>query len=99
MANSSREGEFVVDDDSVELFSMAVTGGQAFSPLQFKPIGLPEIPFSGIAHETFQGNEEFVKGKCVRVYITSYQTLNDAEPPVVIGNVHDAEECVLFKVL
>lgn len=97
VANANQDGEIIENSSVVLPFSQWDTGFQRLSRTQFKTYPIPKSPFSGIGHEVFQGNEAYAKGKCVRVYITSYQTLNGSNPPLVTGNVNNAHECVVFK--
>jgi hypothetical protein len=66
-----------------------------FTTYQFKPSGTSP---SGIMHETFQDNSElYVNGKCVKVYITSWQVLD--EEGNVVENVNEPNEdsCIVFR--
>lgn len=107
IVNANREGRFIAPSGSSISLSNVSTGGQHFTPYQFKPYTIMRkqygvkypvaTPYSGIGHEVFQGNVDAAKGKCVKVMITHYQTLTSAHPPTVSGNVNDAHDCVVFR--
>lgn len=107
IVNANREGRFIAPSGASIPLSKSATGGQHFTPYQFKPYTIMRkqygvkypvaTPYSGIGHEVFQGNAHAAKGKCVKVMITHYQTLTSAHPPTVSGNVNDAYDCVVFR--
>ena len=98
VANSNLEGELVTPSGSFVPFSEYETGAdQRLSRSQFKTYAIAGTPHSGVGHETFQGNADVVKDKCVRVRVSSYQTLDTSMPGRVSGNVNGADECVVFR--
>lgn len=80
--------------------AMPVTefGTQRFTPTVFKPFWKPQERGSGIGHETFQGNqEEIAMGRCVRVFFTSFQEIQQFRV-VNRNNVPRSEnKCVVFR--
>jgi len=61
-----------------------------FAKYQFKPSG------AHLLHETFQGDsQEHAEGKCVKVYFTNWQVLNDEGN--VVENVNDGNACAVFR--
>ena len=106
VVNANNEGLIIKSHGAVPL-SKFHTGGQSFTPFQFKPFTIMRkrydykhpvaTSFSGIGHEVLQGNERAARGKCVFVRFTHYQTLMRSYPPIVTGIVDDANDCVVFK--
>ena len=76
-------------------------GNPNFTPTHFKPFSIKYTKGSGIGHQTFHGNQLHVaRGKCVRVYFTSYQLLKYHYGPVKENknNVPKYKnKCVVFK--
>lgn len=75
-------------------------GSQRFTPTAFKPFSIPRTTGSGVGHETFQGNQlQVARGRCVRVFFTSYQLL--FRNGNVSGNINDVprsmNSCVVFR--
>jgi len=76
--------------------SITLFGNPPFTPTHFKPFSIPYTSGSGIGHQTFHGNQQAVaKGKCIRVFFTSYQTLFPNGD--VKGNINNARECAVFR--
>ena len=98
VANSNLEGELVTTAGSFVPFSAYDTGAaQRLSRSQFKTFAIAGTPYSGVGHEVFQGNAEVAKGKCVRVRVSGYQTLDASMSWRVSGNVNGVDECVVFR--
>lgn len=91
--------EFVFDGATHPITSF---GSQRFTPTHFKPFSIPTAHrFSGVGHQTFQGNQLSVAtGKCIRLYFTHYQLLNPTTG-VVVGNRNNVprseNKCVVFR--
>lgn len=91
-------GEFVLDGRVANITSF---GSPKFTPTHFKPFTIFNTSGSGIGHETFQGNQfDEAKPRCVRVFFTSYQTL-DGSSGHVKTNFNDVKrkmnKCVVFR--
>ncbi|PXF45301.1 hypothetical protein BWQ96_04942 [Gracilariopsis chorda] len=70
---------------------------EGFARTQFKPMPFPDGFSSGIAHEHFQpGKLDEARGRCVRIYFTSFQILSNDSQPVVINNSPVPYYCVVF---
>ncbi len=86
-----------IDDTGAK--NITLFAQQPFSPTQFKPYYDNQLG-SYIGHETYQGNQSAeAKGRCIRVYFSSYQILN-AQGNVVdnANNVpKSSNKCVVFK--
>jgi len=62
----------------------------SFQTYQFTPAG------AYLAHDTFLGNsEQYADGKCVKVYFTSWSTLD--ENGAVTNTVDNGDACVVFR--
>lgn len=101
--NSNIEAEFIGSAGEVTQVSQAIPPpAQAYSPHVFKPY-FPSTSgmFSGIGHETFQGQAQldFAKGKCVRVFFTNWQILNNEKQVVdnFNSNERDTTNCIVFR--
>lgn len=81
--------------------NISLFGTQPFSPTAFKPITINKTHFSGVAHETWHGDQALVvRGRCVRVYFTHYQLYSRRHSLSVVGNRngHGSEnKCVVFR--
>eukprot|EP00173_Palmaria_palmata_P002149 Plantae.Rhodophyta-Palmaria_palmata.ctg2333.p1 GENE.Plantae.Rhodophyta-Palmaria_palmata.ctg2333~~Plantae.Rhodophyta-Palmaria_palmata.ctg2333.p1 ORF type:complete len:149 (-),score=14.05 Plantae.Rhodophyta-Palmaria_palmata.ctg2333:250-669(-) len=92
--------EFIFDYEAKPITHF---GRQNFTPTHFKPFWTYYSFGSGIGHQTFQGNQAKVaRGKCVRVYFTSFQELSHyRNKHVVLKNRNNvpksANKCVVFK--
>lgn len=103
IANSNNhEPELIKESDgAITPISQASTGGiQSLSRNLFKPFSAGKG--SAMGHETFQqGQQELIKRRCVRVFITDWQVL-DSPNGNVLSNVnnHVNEQdgnCVVFR--
>lgn len=76
---------------------------QQYTSTHFKPFWMSDEFGSAIGHETFQGRqEESAKGRCVRIYFTSFQVLEHVYGQnVVVENRNDVPKsenmCVVFE--
>lgn len=89
-------------DNSGLVRNVTKFGRQPFSPTVFKPYTMRNGYFSGVGHETYQGNQRsLVSGRCVRVFFTAYQVLSGhGASRHVVDNVHvgkKANKCVVFR--
>lgn len=93
--------EFILADGTVQEITDA-GATPAFQPTHFKPLPIADESGSGIGHQTYHGGQKKVaKGKCVRVYFSSYQVLAGSPSPSVVDNIHvdskSANKCVVFQ--
>lgn len=78
-------------------------GSQPFTETHFKPFWKSDEFGSGIGHQTFHSDQAHVaKGKCIRIYFTSFQVLkNENGYHVVVDNRNNVpkweNKCVVFE--
>lgn len=91
--------EFIANDGTVT--PITSIGNPTLTPTHFKPFQYKTSGGSGISHETFTGNQlQSSKGRCLRVYFSTYQTLSDGLNPSVVDNINVGKsdnKCVVFK--
>ncbi|KAI0560365.1 Kazal [Gracilaria domingensis] len=91
----------IIEDDGSYVGITSLPAQQTFSPTQFKPLTVPNTKMSGIGHQTFQTDQkEVIRGRCVRIFFTHYQLLEQTEPFNVIDNVsaeRGDNKCVVFE--
>lgn len=79
---------------------ISYVGNPKFTPTHFKPYAIKYTRGSGVGHQTFHGNQLSVaKGRCVRVFFSTYQLLEKYYPFNVIDNVNVNKydnKCVVF---
>jgi len=83
--NANTPTQFILaNGTTININNFNTFPSQNFSPFQFKPFNenLPRI-----GHETFQGNKDLARNKCVKVNFTSWQVLS-APGGNVVGNVN-----------
>lgn len=91
--------EFIEADGTV--IPITAVGNPPLAPTHFKPFPFYTSGASGLGHQSFTGDQlQQVKGRCVRVYFSSYQTLADAPSRNVADNVEVSKsdnKCVVFR--
>lgn len=100
---NSQAGAFepvFIDDATGSTSVISNFGSHPFSPTAFKAEVIPGTGTSGIAHETFQGDQYWVAdGRCVQVFFNSYQLLLPSGG--VAGDINlqsrSDEACVVFR--
>jgi len=77
---------FVNHETAMDIYS------SYFTKYQFKPNG------DAIEHEVYQGNSaDYINGKCVKVYFTSWQDLDNDGNVVANVNSDSSDACVVFR--
>lgn len=88
--------EVIMDGDVMDVTQL---GSPNFTPTHFKPFIVGDGHGSGIGHQAFTGNQMNVaKGKCMRIFFTSFQYLDVNSN--VVANMNDVpkewNKCVVF---
>lgn len=93
--------EYINQDGTVTPIN--TVGNPRLTPTHFKPFPFPKSVGSGIGHQTFTGNQlQFSRGRCVRVFFTTFQALSSGRKPRVVNNVNverSDNKCVVFRTI
>lgn len=92
--------EFVNEDGTCT--SVDQLGAPRFALTHFKPFPMRGSNFaSSVGRQSFAGNQKtIVKGKCIRMYFSTYQEITSGPRVRVVNNVNvnkDDNKCVVFK--